>query len=130
MDYKIKNHSIFLLNYHIVFCPKYRRKVLINNIKIRLEEIIKQISIENNFEVLALEIMPDHVHLFISCSPTFSPHKIVKMFKGKSSNLLRKEFKELTTKLPTLWTRNYFISSAGNVSSETIKRYIENQWNK
>jgi len=128
--YLTSNKAVFLLNYHIIFCPKYRRKVLIGNIKIRCEELIKQVCIENNWEIIALEIMPEHVHLAISTNPINSPHKIVKAIKGKTSNILRKEFPELVSKLPSLWTRSYFISTVGNASTETVKKYIEDQWKK
>jgi len=129
MKYKTSEHAVYLINYHIIWCPKRRKKVLIGNIKTRLEEIIKNIVKEKGWDIVALEIMPDHTHLFISAYPQIAPHKIIRAIKGRSSNMLRKEFPELR-KLPTLWTHSYFISTAGNVSSETIQRYIEQQSKK
>lgn len=103
--------------------------MLIGKIKDRLEQIIKKVATEKDLDVLALEIQPDHVHLFISGYPTVPVHKFIKLFKGRSSNLLRKQFPELL-KLPSLWTHSYFVSTAGNISNETIRRYIEQQSKK
>ena len=129
MDYKHGRNKVFLINYHLIWCPKRRKKVLTGNIKTRLEAIVYEIAKEKGIEVLAFEVMPDHVHLFISAYPDITVHQIIKAFKGRSSNLLRKEFPELL-KLPTLWTHSYFVSTAGNVSSETITKYIEAQSKK
>jgi len=98
----------------------------VGGIKRRLEQLIREIAEEYGWEVLALEIQPDHVHLFISAQPYWSPHLVLRRIKGRTSRILRKEFPELL-KLPSLWTRSYFVSTAGNVSSETIRRYIEEQ---
>lgn len=98
-------------------------------VKNRLDEIVKAKAEELNIEILAFEIMPDHIHLFVSAEPTISVHKIVKRFKGASSRFLRKEFRHLL-RLPSLWTHSYFCSTAGNVSSETIKKYIRAQSKK
>ena len=103
--------------------------MLVNTIKNRLETLVKEVSTENKWDILALEVMPDHVHLFVSADTKTKPHMVVKRFKGKTSRFLRKEFRDLR-KMSTLWTRSYFISTAGNVSSETIKKYIEQQWDK
>ena len=129
MEYKHSRNSIYLINYHLFWCPKRSKKVLIGKIKHRLEHIIRQIAKEKDLEILAIEIQPDHLHLFISAYPTVAVHKFIKAFKGRSSNLLRKEFPELL-KIPSLWTHSYFVSTAGNISNETIKRYIENQSKK
>lgn len=129
MEYKHATTKVFLLNYHIVFCPKRRRAVLTGHIKERLENIIHEVASERHWTVLALEVMPDHVHLFISVEPNTSPNSVVKAFKGRSSRYMREEFPDLR-KLPSLWTRSYFISTAGNVSSDTIQKYIENQTRK
>lgn len=126
MEYRHSRNSVYLINYHIIWCPKRRRAVLIGKIKDRFEQIIKQVAKENGLNVLAMEIMPDHVHLFISVYPTVSVHKFIKLFKGRSSNILRKEFPELL-KLPSLWTHSYFVSTAGNISNETITKYIQMQ---
>jgi putative transposase len=127
MEYQHKNTSVSMVNYHIVFCPKYRRHILVDAIKKRLEEIIRDVALENGWEIIAKEVMPDHVHLFVSADTRTRPEIVVKRFKGRSSRYLRNEFPELL-KMPTLWTRSYFLSTAGNVSASTIKKYIEQQW--
>lgn len=129
MDYKHGRNKVFLINYHLIWCPKRRKKVLTGNIKTRLEAIVYEIAKEKGIDVLAFEVMPDHLHLFISAYPDITVHQIIKAFKGRSSNLLRKEFPELL-KLPTLWTHSYFVSTAESVSSETITKYIEAQSKK
>ena len=103
--------------------------VLVGAIKGRFEELVKEIAEEYGWEILALETKPDHVHLFISVQPEWSPHRVLRRIKGRTSRILRREFPELL-KLPSLWTRSYFVSTAGHVSSETIRRYIEEQSRK
>lgn len=129
MNYKHNRTSVVMINYHIVFCPKYRRQLLVGKIKERLEEIMKNVALENKWGIIAKEVQPDHVHLFVSADVKSKPEIVVKRFKGRSSRYLRKEFPELL-KMPTLWTRSYFLSTAGNVSASTIKKYIEQQWHK
>ena len=127
--YRRSSHSVTLLNYHFVWCPKRRKPVLVGDIKHRLQEIIFELCTENNWQLIALEIMSDHVHLFIEAEPTFAPSVIIKRIKGRASHHLRKEFPELL-KLPTLWTPSYFCSTTGSASSETVRKYIESQRNK
>lgn len=129
MEYKHEKHHVYLINYHLIWCPKRRRPVLVGKVKNRLLQIIKDKSNQIGVDIIVFEIMPDHVHIFISAYPTISVHKIVKEFKGVSSNILRKEFPHLL-KLPSLWTHSYFASTAGNISNETIKKYIEAQSKK
>lgn len=129
MEYQHAKTKVFLINYHIIFCPKRRLKILVGRMKERLKEIIGVVAKEHKWTVLALEIMPDHVHLFISVEPDTAPNSVVKAFKGRSSRFMRDEFPELL-KMPSLWTRSYFISTDGNASAETIKRYIEAQTKK
>jgi len=129
MEYKHSRNQVFLINYHLVWCPKRRKKVLVNKIVKRLKEIFNQVAKEKDIDILTLEVMPDHLHLFVSCQPQMTIHKLVKAFKGRSSNILRKEFPELL-KLPSLWTNSYFVSTAGNISDKTIQKYIENQSKK
>ena len=122
------NHNIvYSCKYHIVFCPKYRRKVLVNGVDVRLKELIRSIADENKFEVIVMEIMPDHVHLLLEVDPQFGIHKAVKTIRGKTSRILRQEFHWLTTKLPTLWTNSYFCSTVGGAPLEIVKQYIESQ---
>ncbi|EAW34382.1 transposase-related protein, partial [Lyngbya sp. PCC 8106] len=126
---RINPHSVTLLNYHFVFCPKRRKKVLVGEVAMRLQDIIFELCVENNWRLIALEVMPDHVHLFLEVDPTFSPSTIIKRIKGRASHHLRKEYPHLL-KLPTLWTPSYFCATTGNASTETIKKYIENQKGK
>jgi putative transposase len=111
----------------VVFCPKYRRKVLVDGVENRLKEIIQEVSAEFRCEILQLEIMPDHVHILCEVDPQFGIHKFVKSIKGRSSRLLRQEFPNLKSRLPSLWTHSYFVSSVGGAPLAMIKQYIENQ---
>ncbi len=129
MEYNRSSKSIYLINYHIVWCPKYRRGLLVGKLKKRLEEIIKDVAYAKRCKIIALEVMPDYINLLVNSEPNIAPFSIVKALKGRSSNILRKEFPELL-KMPSLWTRSYFASSEGDASSETIQKYIENQWTK
>lgn len=123
-EYKTHNHVKFLVNYHFVWIPKRRKKVLVGDIATRLRQIFAELAIEKGWDILALEVASDHIHLFVSVKPTDTPHLVVKAFKGRSSCYLRREFPDLK-KLPSLWTNSYFISTAGNVCSDVIKKYIE-----
>lgn len=124
------NKSIYNLGYHFIWCPKYRRDILIDDVEKRLKELLIEKSLMMNIKIEKLTIMPNHIHLFIKAEPIDSPHWIVQQLKGYTSNILRKEFKHLTTKLPTLWTRSYYCESVGNISEKTILKYIEEQKNK
>jgi putative transposase len=125
-EYKRKTTSVSLINCHFVWCPEYRRQVLDGPVKMRLETLIGQVAAELDCEILALEVMADHVHLFLSCPPTLAPCQIVFRVKGRSSRKLRQEFPHLR-RLSSLWTRSYFVGTAGNVSADTIRHYIEMQ---
>ena len=118
---------MFACKYHVVFCPKYRRKVLIDGVDERLKTIIAEFATEHKVEIIQMEIMPDHVHILCEVDPQFGIHKFVKWVKGRSSNLLRKEYPWLKSRLPTLWTNSYFVSTVGGAPLEVIKQYIENQ---
>ena len=118
--------SVHFMHYHFVWCPKYRRPVLIGKIERLFKKLIELKCKEINCEIKALEIMPEHTHLFIQANPTQSPNLIIAQIKGLTSRMLRKEFKELR-KMPTLWTRSYFVSTHGHVSNAMIKKYIEEQ---
>src|SRR5262249_30453473 len=115
-----------LVVYHIIWCPKRRRKVLVGPVRDRLEQIIKAVVDENGWQIIQRAIEPDHVHLFIRSNPYTMPTDIPPLIKGRSSRLLREEFAHLLS-LPPLWTRSFFLSTAGNVSQEIIQRYIERQ---
>jgi putative transposase len=125
--YKSNRHIFYSCKYHVVFCPKYRRKVLVNGIDIRLKEIIQQVADELGCGIIELEVMPDHVHMLCEVDPQFGVHKFVKRVKGRSSFLLRQQFPALKSRLPTLWTHSYFVSTVGGAAWAVIKQYIENQ---
>ena len=124
--YKSNHNLTFSCTYHIVFCPKYRRHVLVNGVDIRLKEIVQDLANELRFDVTQ-EVMPDHVHLLIDCDPQFGVHRIVKRIKGRSSKLLRTEFPWLKSRIPTLWTNSYFCATCGGAPIAKIKEYVENQ---
>jgi putative transposase len=126
MDYTHEQHMAHLIVYHIIWCPKRRRKVLIGKVAERLEQIIYEVAHENAWEVLNLAIQPDHVHLFLRANPYTLPTDIARLIKGRSSHVLREEFAPLM-RMPSLWTRSTFYSTAGNVSAETLEHYIERQ---
>jgi putative transposase len=128
--WKHSKTTVYNIGFHLIWCPKYRRSVLKNEIETRLKELLLKKADELGVTIEKMEIMPDHVHLFVKSNPTMSPHWIVQQFKGYTSRILRQEFSELTTKLPTLWTRSYYCESVGHISEATVKKYIEEQKNK
>jgi putative transposase len=125
-EYRHESNAVSLLNYHFVFIPKRRKKVLVGAVAEKLQQIICELVIENRWKIIAMEVMPDHVHLFLNVKPTDDPSSIMRKIKGRASHHLRKEFPELL-KIPTLWTPSYFVSTAGNICTETVKKYIEQQ---
>src|SRR5258708_37771193 len=126
MDYQHERHNAHLVAYHIIWCPKRRRKVLVGPVRDRLKQIIAEVADEHDWHIISLAIQPDHVHLFIRADPYTLPSDIPRLIKGRSSHDLREEFPHLT-KLPSLWTRSFFLSTAGNVSQEISQKYIERQ---
>ena len=122
--------SVYNLAYHLIWCPKYRKKVLVDEVEARLKELIQEKADELNCTIGSMEIMPDHVHLFIKTPPTIGVHFLIRQIKGYTSRVLRKEFKQLKTKIPCLWTRSYYAESVGHISEQTVQKYIENQKNK
>ena len=129
MSYKSNNNVFFSCKYHVVWCPKYRRNVLDGNIASRLKELVYEIADEIQVDIIEMEIMPDHVHLLMEVDPQFGIHRAVKAIKGKTSRVLRSEFGTLRSRLPSLWTNSYFVSTVGGAPLEIIKQYIENQKN-
>lgn len=127
MEYKSNHNITYSCKYHVVFCPKYRRKVLVNGVDTRLMDLIRETCQDIQIDLLEMEIMPDHVHLLLEVDPQFGIHKAVKTIKGRTSRILRQEFHWLTTKLPTLWTNSYFVSTVGDAPLAAVKQYIENQ---
>lgn len=127
LGYKSNNNVVYSSKYHVVWCPKYRRKVLVDTIAKRLLELIHKTAQRYRAEIIALEIMPDHVHLLVEVDPQFGIHRLVKYIKGVTSHDLRKEFPSLSSRLPSLWTNSYFVSTVGGAPLEVIKQYVENQ---
>lgn len=125
--YTASAHTVYNIGYHIVFCPKFRRKVLVEGIDIRLKELFQEKAQELGITIERMEVMPDHVHLFVKNKPTYAVHFVVNQLKGYSSVMLRREFPKLRSRLPTLWTRSYFVESIGHISEDAVKKYIENQ---
>ncbi len=127
--YKSNNNVVYSSKYHVVWCPKYRRRVLEDKIAKRCEQILRKVAAKYKAEIIALEIMPDHVHLLVEVDPQFGIHRLVKNLKGVSSHDLRNEFASLRSRLPTLWTNSYFVSTVGGAPLSVIKQYVENQKN-
>ena len=129
MKYKSNNNVIYSCKYHVVFCPKYRRPVLVDGVDDRLKKLIKETCNQLNVEIIEMGIMPDHVHLLLEVDPQYGIHKAVKRIKGYSSRVLRQEFSWLKSRIPTLWTNSYFVSTVGGAPLSVIKQYIEDQKN-
>ena len=127
IKYKSNNHVVYSCKYHVVWCPKYRRKVLVGEVETRLKEIVTAVCAEFDCELIEVECDSDHIHLLVEVDPQFGIHKLVKRIKGRSSRLLRQEFEHLRTKLPTLWTNSYFVSTVGGAPLDAVKHYVQNQ---
>ena len=127
MSYKCNNNITYSCKYHVIWCSKYRRKVLVEEVGQRLNELIVGVASELRVDIIEMEIMPDHVHLLLEVDPQFGIHRAVKNIKGKTSRILRAEFISLRTRLPSLWTNSYFVATVGGAPLEVIKQYIESQ---
>lgn len=125
--WRTSNTSVYNIGYHLIWCPKYRKKVLVGDIEKRFKELLFKKAKEINVSIENIEIMPDHVHLFVKTKPNLAPQFVVAQFKGYTSHELRSEFSTLRTRLPTLWTRSYYCESVGHISEKTVKKYIEEQ---
>lgn len=125
--WKTNKSSVYNIGYHIIWCSKYRRNVLIGDIESRLKDLVIQKSNENGWSIENIEIMPDHLHLFIKATPSDSISHIVSQLKGYTSSVLRNEFELLRTRLPTLWTRSFYVETIGHISESVIKKYIDDQ---
>lgn len=143
-DVRSSNNVVYRCHYHVVFCPKYRRKVITSDdprvsnppipgdpgpVDVRLHEIIRQVAADTGSVIEELETMPDHVHMLVSVDPQYGIGKFVRQCKGRSSRLLRQEFPSLRRRIPTLWTNSYFVATVGGAPLSIIKQYIENQRN-
>ena len=127
MNYKCNNNITYSCKYHVIWCSKYRRKVLVEEVGQRLKELIIGVASELRVDIIEMEIMPDRVHLLLEVDPQFGIHRAVKNIKGKTSRILRAEFISLRTRLPSLWTNSYFVATVGGAPLEVIKQYIESQ---
>lgn len=127
MDYKSNCNVVYSCKYHVVWCPKYRRKVLVSGVNERLKSLVQEICNEHNFGLIEMEVMPDHVHLLIEVDPQFGIYRAMKLIKGTTSRILRQEFPWLRSRIPNLWTNSYFVSIVGGAPLSAIKKYIENQ---
>lgn len=125
--YTTSAHCIYNLGYHIIWCPKYRRKVLVNGVDERMKELLLEKAADLGIQIEKMEVMPDHVHLFVKGKPSIAVQHIVNQLKGYTSVMLRREFPRLKSRLPTLWTRSYYVESVGHISESTITKYIEDQ---
>ena len=125
--FRSNKNIVYSCKYHVVFCPKYRRRVLIDGVDVRLKEIIHEIANELDCVVISLEIMPDHVQILCEVDPQLGIHKFVKRVKGASSRYLRQEFSWLKSRIPTLWTNSYFVATVGGAPIDVVKQYINNQ---
>lgn len=125
-EYRRTKTTVSMINYHFVFCPRYRRKLfLIDGFEARFKELVTQICEQNDIVILAMECQIDHCHLFVNAPPTLSVADIMKVIKGNTSRQLKQEFFPDTDM--QMWTRSYFVSTAGDVSNATIQRYVEEQ---
>jgi putative transposase len=127
IHYKSHNNVVYSCKYHVVWCPKYRRSVLVNGVDTQRKEIIQSVCAESRAEIRDLEVMPEHVHLLVEVDPQYGIHRLVRAIKWRSSRLLRQEYPWLRSRLPTLWTTSYFVSTVGGAPLEVVKQYIENQ---
>ncbi len=127
MKYKSNNNVVCSCKYHVVWCPKYRRKVLVSGVDERLKSLVQEICKERSISLIEMEVMSDHVHLLIEVDPQFGIHRAVKLIKGTTSRVLRQEFPWLRSRIPSLWTNSYFVSAVGGAPLSAIKKYIENQ---
>ena len=144
MNVKSNRNVVYRCAYHVVWCPKYRRRVITSTdpavgnppvngdpgpVDTRLAEIIREVCNETRAELVEVETMPDHVHLLVGIDPQFGINRLVKLIKGRSSRLLRQEFPSLRRRVPTLWTNSYFVATVGGAPLEVVKRYIADQRN-
>ena len=122
------DHSIkYSCQYHVIFCPKYRRKVLLPPLDDRLKELFLEKQEAYDYSVMAMEIMPDHIHLLLDVDPRIGIVSIVGKIKGYTSHIIRKEFPWMKKRLPSLWTRGKFIASVGSVTLAVVQNYIDSQ---
>ena len=116
------------LGFHLLWCPKYRRRILGGRVARRCDELLELIADAHGWQIVAKEVMPDHVHLFVRVGPTDAPAQVVRAFKGRTARVLRQEFPHLCNHAKVVWSPPYFVASVGYVSESTVRRYIEHHW--
>jgi len=122
------DHSIvYSCQYHVIFCPKYRRKVLTDAVAARMKELVLAKQAEYGYTVIEMDVLPDHVHLLLDVDPRPGINVVVGKIKGFTSHELRNEFPWLKKRLPTLWTRSKFISTVGAITLDVVQQYLESQ---
>ena len=126
-QYRANRNVVFSCKYHVVWCPKYRRSVLIDGADEALKRIVERVCLARDADLIELEVMPDHVHLLVDVDPQYGIHRLVKEVKATSSRELRASFPFLKRRLPTLWTNSYFVSTVGGAPLAIVKQYIEQQ---
>jgi len=126
MDYQRDEHRVHLIVYHLIWCPKRRKAILVGTVAQECERLIRAKCDQLGWTPLEVAVQPDHVHLFVQVFPTNAASKVIKEVKGFTAHELRTKYPSLK-RLPSLWTRSYFASTEGSVSQEIIQRYIEAQ---
>lgn len=129
-NYRTTNKTIYSCQYHVIWCTKYRRKVLDTQTQGRLKYLIQEKQDDYGYQIREIETMQDHVHLLVEIPPTDSIDKIIGKIKGYTSKILREEYPSLKSRLPSLWTRSKFVSTCGSVTLRVIKEYIDGQKGK
>jgi len=130
LKYKSNLNISYSCKYHVVWCTKYRKRILSFDIQKELKHILETTCLDARCELFSIETMEDHVHILVEADPQFGIHRLVKSLKGKSSKILREKYKALRTRVPTLWTNSYFVSTVGGAPLSIVKQYIENQKNR
>lgn len=120
-------HSVHACHYHMVWTPKWRLAMLEGEIAKDLDSLIREICKEHEVEVTALEIQPDHVHLLVQCPPSIAVHFLIKQIKGRTATAIRSKYPHLKSRMPSLWSRSYFVSTTGGVSLDVVKQYVISQ---
>lgn len=127
METRSNNNVTYSCHYHVVFCPKYRRPVLVDGVDERFKQVTRWVAEECGFTIEEMEVMPDHVHMLLEVDPQFGIHRAVKRIKGRTSRVLREEYPWLKSRIPTLWTNSYFVATVGGAPLSIVKQYIERQ---
>lgn len=128
MEYRTTSNTVYACQYHVAFCPKYRRKVLVDEVEARFKELAPLACSEiDGAEIIEMEVMPNHVHLLLEVPPQVAVGQVVHRIKGRTSRALREEFPQLKRRIPTLWTNSYFCSTVGGAPLSKVQEFIENQ---